>query len=187
MIVVRQGNRRVCGRGCAMASVLPQLKCAICGGPLDALDNSFRASGKFLPAGDPLAHFCNAPLHWSCYADWPDRPRFARHHVEAWVQANRTNPFWWFIYRDDLVYVSANPAPPVEEASVRLYGVGSDIRVPLPRWKEWLAAAKRVTPRLHALELAALAEVLPTLRAKFPDDHAVVDAIDPDEKRPRPK
>lgn len=167
-----------------MSSALPKLKCPICDGSIDPLGDFFRASGDFLPAGDPLTRFCNAPLHWTCYENWPERPRFARHHVDAWVRANRKNPFWWFVHRDDHVYVSANPAQPVVEASVRLYAVGSDIRVPLPRWAEWLADPTRVTPGLQAIEQEALAEVLPTLRARLPDDHAVVDAIDPDEKPP---
>lgn len=124
-------------------------------------------------------------MHWSCYAAWPERPRFARHYVQAWIKANRRNPFWWSVWRDDRVYVSINPQRPVEEASVRLMGVGSDIRVPLTRWAEWLRDPEHVTPGLYAIEREALAEVLPTLRRQFPDDHALVHAIDPDEKRPR--
>ena len=166
-----------------LASPLPKLKCAICGKPIDPQEDFFCASGEFLPSGDPLTKFCNAPLHWSCYADWPERPRFARHHVEAWVEANRQNPFWWAVHQDDEVYVSVNPIDSVEEASVRLYSLGSDIRVPLSRWADWLADVEKVTPDLHSYEKDSLAEVLPTLRARFPDDHAVVDAIDPDEKR----
>ena len=70
-----------------MASSLPEFKCGICGRPIDPPDDFFRASGDFLPVGDPLAKFCNVPLHWTCYANWPERSRFARLHVAAWVEA----------------------------------------------------------------------------------------------------
>ena len=122
-------------------------------------------------------------MHWACYATWPDRLRLAEQYVAAWVVANQKNPFWWKAYQDERVYVSVNPLQPVEEASVRLCAVGSDIRVPLPKWPKWLAKPAQVTPGLCALEKAALAAVLPTLRARFPDDHALVHAIDPAEKQ----
>jgi hypothetical protein len=161
------------------------LICALCQQKLDALHSFFRASGEFLPAKDALQRFSNAPLHWKCYATWPERPRFARCYVDAWVKANRRNPFWWTVLRDEHVYLSVNPQPPVEQASLRLTEVGNDIRVPLSRWSEWLRDVDAVTPGLHELEKTTLAAVLPTLRARFPDDHAIVQAIDPDEKKPR--
>jgi hypothetical protein len=129
--------------------------------------------------------YCNAPLHWECYARWPERPRFARQYVKAWVDANRRNPFWWRVYLDDAVYVSVNPQPPVDEVSVRLQAVGSDIRVPLRRWKDWLREPMAVTPTMRTLELEALTVALPKLAALFPNDYALIDAINPDEKLPR--
>jgi hypothetical protein len=169
--------------GCArMALLLVKLRCALCGGPIDALGDFFRASGDFLPAKDPLIPFCNVPLHWSCYARWPERVRFAGLYVQAWVHVNRKNPFWWSVYQDERVYLSVNPERPVEEASVRLCAVGSDIRVPLRKWSAWVADADQVTPGLRLIEKQALAEVLPILRARFPNDHAVVHAINPAEK-----
>lgn len=168
-----------------MSSLLPELRCAICEGPIQPADPHFRASGDFLPKNDPLVDFTNKPMHWDCYMPWEHRPRFARHFVDAWVKANRKNPFWWSVLHDDRVYVSVNPGRGVEEASVRLYSLGADIRVPLPRWPEWLANPTAVTPGLHKYEQDALAEVLPTLRERFPDDHAVVHAIDPAEKPSR--
>ena len=170
-----------------MTALLPQLKCGLCGGSIDALGDFFRASGAFLPSGDPLVPFSNVPLHWECYGSWPERTRFAKLHVDAWVKANRKNPFWWQAYRDDLVFVSVNPSPPVEEVSIRLGEVGSDIRIRLAQWSAWLAEPLKVTPQLHAVEQEALAKALPRLRARLPDDHAVVDAIDPNEKRSAPR
>lgn len=162
---------------------LAKVECALCGGQIDALGDFFRASGDFLPAKDPLVPYCNVPLHWSCYTRWSERPRFAGLYVRAWIDANRKNPFWWGVHRDERVYVSVNPEQPIEEVSVRLCTVGSDIRVPLANWSAWLADYDQVTPGLHPVEREALSQVLPALRARFPDDHAVVHAIDPDEKR----
>lgn len=170
--------------GCAgMASFVSQPKCAICNHNIDPMRSYFRASGEFLPPRDRLLRFCNAPMHWECYCEWPERERFARFYVDAWVDANRKNPFWWSVYRDEDVYVSANPQRPIEEASVRLYSVGSDIRIPLPRWPAWLDDVDHVTPNLSDLEREELAKVLPVLREQLPTDHALVDAIDPGEKR----
>lgn len=168
-----------------MAAMSIESVCPLCGNPVQLLDTFFRASGDFLPKKDPLQRFCNAPLHWECYEAWPERPRFARHYIDTWVKTNRKNPFWWCVHLDDDVYISANPQQPVEEASVRLVALGNDIRVPLPRWAEWLANVDAVTPGLQPLERRVLDAVLPRLRERFPDDHAVVDAIDPDEKHPR--
>src|SRR5512140_2579961 len=165
-----------------MGRTLPEMKCGLCGREIDPLGAFFRAGGEFLPAKDPLRPLSDAPMHWPCYAAWPERPRFAKRFVDGWVAANRKNPFWWTVFRDEAVYVSVNPQPPVEAASVRLCTVGTDIRVPLPRWKAWLANPREVTPDLQELETEVLGAVLPALRSRFPDDHAVIDAIDPAEK-----
>lgn len=161
---------------------LPPLSCALCTGALDPLEPFFRATGDFLSPRDPLAKYANLPLHWSCYADWSERPRFAQSYVQAWVVANRRNPFWWTACADDQIFISVNPEPPVEEAAVRLMTVGSDIRVPLVQWKEWLRDPQSITPNLQPVEVETLQTLLPRLRERFPDDHAVVQAIDPEEK-----
>lgn len=168
-------------------ALLPEPKCVLCGHAIDPLGPYFRTSGAFLPAKDPLIPYCDRPFHWECYADWPERSRFAQAYIKAWVKANRKNPFWWSVHRDDAVYLSVNPEPPVEEASVRLCEIGDDIRIPLARWSDWLQAPRSVTPDLQPLEMAELDDVLPMLRDRYPDDLAVVRAIDPDEKKPRSK
>lgn len=167
-----------------MPSIVPELKCALCGGGIDALGTFFRASGAFLPGDDPLTPYCNTPLHWECYATWPDRERFARAYVNAWAKATRLNPFWWIAHQDEHALVSVNPERAVEEVVVRLFTVGSDIRVPLSKWQDWLAHPDRVVA-LHDLEKRELKRTLVGLRERFPDDHAVVHAIDSDEKRAR--
>jgi hypothetical protein len=168
-----------------MPAIVPELKCALCSGPIDVLGDFFRASGAFLPPGDPLTDYCNAPLHWPCYTDWPHRERFAEQYVKAWAKATRLNPFWWIAYQDAHVLITVNPVQPVEEACVRLAAVGSDIRVALPQWPKWLARPESVTPSLHDVEKRELRKVIARLRERFPDDYAVVHAIDPNEKAPR--
>ena len=165
-----------------MSIEMPPRNCALCGNSIALTETAFEASGDFLPDGDPLTAYANAPIHWACYADWPQRPRFARYHVDAWIKTNRANPFWWFVHGDDQVYISVNPSRPVEEASVRLCEFSSDIRIPLPKWAAWVANPDEVTPGLQPCERAALDKILPLLRERYPDDHSVVDAIDPNEK-----
>jgi hypothetical protein len=166
-----------------MGSPVPELQCGLCDRALDPLKPFFRANGSFLAPSDPLIRYANTPLHWPCYAAWPERSRFARAYVCAWVRANHNNPFWWTVLSDERVFISVNPERTVEEALVRLCDVGSDIRVPLANWSRWLATPLAVTPRLQELEQQCLERVQPILRDLFPDDHALVDAIDSNEKR----
>lgn len=161
----------------------PGAICPICNEGFERPEDAFMTSGDFLPKSDPLARFCNQPIHWTCYAEWPERPRFARAYVEAWVKANRKNPFWWTVCDDDDVYLSVNPQRAIEEVAVRLYAIGSDIRVPLTQWDAFLEEPTKVVPTLHALEIEVLSPLLATLRERFPDAHSIVDAIDPNEKQ----
>lgn len=168
-----------------MGTALRDIVCGLCHDALRPTESHFRASGDFLPESDALHSLCNAPMHWACYEGWPHRTRFARAHVQAWRKANHRNPFWWTVLDDGAVYISANPLRGVEQASVRLYAVGSDIRVPLPQWGAFLDSPSSVTPGLSELELRELGGLIPDLRAKLPSDHALVDAIDPAEKQPK--
>lgn len=170
-----------------MTVLPPGATCALSKEPLKSGDDVFITSGEFLPKGDPLHDLCGQPICWKHYAAWEERPRFARAYVAAWINANRKNPFWWQVYLDDRIYVSVNPQRGIEEASVRLQEVGSDIRVPLTKWSQWLDTPEQVTPGLHKLEYELLKKALPDLRDRLPDAHAVVDAIDPNEKKPKGK
>lgn len=167
-----------------MAVAPPNARCSLSDEPIASGEDCFATSGEFLPRSDPLHKHCGKPMRWKHYADWSERPRFARAYVDAWVKANKRNPFWWTVLHDDDAYISVNPQRSIEEASVRLCAVGSDIRVPLTRWTEWLRHPESVTP-LQSLELETLRPLLPKLADRFPSAHAVVDAIDPAEKRPR--
>jgi len=75
-----------------------------------------------------------------------------------------------------------NPQRGVEQASVRLAATGTDIRVPLGRWQEWLADPACLGP-LSQLDRVALDALLPDLRKQLPAPHDVVEAIDPHEKQ----
>ena len=61
-----------------MALVYDGIPCAICEEPIDIEKPFFATSGMFIPLTDPLSLFCDAPMHWECYASWPERPSFAR-------------------------------------------------------------------------------------------------------------
>lgn len=161
-----------------MKPIPPGTRCALSNQEIKPDGPYFATSGEFLPKSDPLHKFCGKAMHWDAYAQWPERPRFARAYVEAWVNANRRNPFWWQVHLDDDIYISVNPQRGIEETSVRLFAVGSDIRVPLLRWSEWLAAPTKVTPHLQTLEVECLATLLPRLRERYPSAHDVVDAIE---------
>lgn len=160
----------------------PNARCALGNEAIATPPGAFMTSGQFLPKNDALQRYCGKPICWPCYERWPERPRFAQAYVGAWVTANRKNPFWWQVHLDDAVYIAVNPQRSIEEASIRLLAVGDDLRVKLPEWKQWLAAPAVASP-ITDFERDALEAVLPDLRARFPDGNALVDAIDPAEKK----
>ena len=155
--------------------------CPICGETLDG-PPVFATSGVFLPDGDPLQDCCDAGMHWDCYAAWPHRPRFARAWVEACIAAERLNPYWGRAYLDEAAFVTVNPQPPVEQAAVRLFATGSDLRVPLGDWERWLAGDWEEDEELHPVERAALEDVVPALALFLPTAGEVVAAVNWDGK-----
>ena len=170
-----------------MSMSVPGAKCALSGDPIEPGIPCFSTTGTFLPASDPLHKYCDSPILWEHYAAWPERRRFARAYVEEWIKANRNNPFWWTVHRDEDVYISVNPQRGIEEVSVRLMEVGNDVRVSLSNWPRWLEDPMSVSDHLHEVEIATLRRVLPKLRTAFPTARAIVEAIDPDEKQSRRK
>lgn len=151
--------------------------CALTDQPLGNGERVFKTSGEFLPKKDPLAKYCGSAMNFDAYADWEHRDQFARAYVDAWIKANKKNPFWWDVYRDNVVYISVNPQTGIEEASVRLFEVGSDLRIPLAKWNSWLSNPESVSGELHPIEKASLAKVLGELGKKFPTAYELVDAI----------
>jgi hypothetical protein len=155
-----------------MALIFPDSTCAICHEPLRT-GRIFATSGVFFSAGDPLFEFCDAGMHWSCYAKWPHRLPFAKAYVDMWVQIEKQNPHWGRAYLDDLVFVTVGTV--TEEVAVRLYQTGSDLRVPLNGWEKWLVKPNQ---ELDPVERESLEQVLPRLRAAFPSAEALVEAVD---------
>jgi len=145
--------------------------CAICGKPLDLKRNLFATSGVFFPPGDPLWRFCDAGMHWSCYADWPERSRFARTYVLSRMEATRSNPFWSIVHFDDHSFVEVRfPIRRVPGlVKVWLLKTGSSFQVPLNEWQKWLESPDTSVAD-HPLEMDALLEALPHIRTSIPTE-----------------
>ena len=158
-----------------MALRFPDSVCPIC----DELvsDPVFATSGVFFPPGDPLSRFCDACMHWSCYATWEHRERFARAYVEMWIECEKVNPYWARVLIDDLSFVTINPSPPVMTAHVHLFRTGSRIDIPLDEWQLWMRHEKGPAAR-HPLELSAWDEALRSLREALPTTESLRQAAD---------
>jgi hypothetical protein len=57
-------------------------RCPICHDLIREKGSFFSTWGTFLPSSDPLWKYCDAPIHWTCYENWPERHRFAREYVD---------------------------------------------------------------------------------------------------------
>lgn len=99
----------------------------------------FGTWGVWLPASDPLWKYCDAAIHWECYATWPNRKRFASTYFEFWVKEEENDPFWHRAYLTDDVLVTINPSEPIKSAWVHLKETGERISVKLGEWEQWLA------------------------------------------------
>jgi hypothetical protein len=163
-----------------MALITSSSRCAICGELL--CTKAFRAtSGVFFPPSDPLYRFCDAPLHWDCYEDWPERLRFARQYVNSWVRSEVQDEDWGTALLTDLVYLAVRKKEPGEVA-VWLFETGTRVSVPLSRWSAWLSDIGLTERPLHYLEEVSLRKVLPGLRRQFRTCDTVLAAVDWDAK-----
>jgi hypothetical protein len=164
-----------------MALIFPDSVCAICCEPLGSAP-IFATSGVFFSEGDPLFPFCDAPMHWSCYAEWPARERFARAYFELWTELEKTNPYWAKVYGDELVFVSVRlvcVSPDNElEVAVWLAKTGTDIRVRSSEWTPWLDGGAAGASDLHALEIEAVREALPRLKSAIPSMQQAIQLVD---------
>ncbi|MCA9244114.1 MAG: hypothetical protein KDA32_09180 [Phycisphaerales bacterium] len=151
-----------------MRSLATATRCPLCDKPVNLLADYFATSGDFLAPDHPLYPYAGAKMHWDCYEPWPCRPELARPFVEAWIKANRANPYWAEAYRDNQVYVSANPMPPIAEVSLRFYETGNDVRVPLDDWPLWIADKDRRAD-LREMDRECLSRSLDRIRAALPD------------------
>ena len=101
----------------------------LCGQPLRG--PIFATSGIFLPLNDPLACYCDAGMHWDCYAVWEHREGFAKAHVRFWIENEKRNPYWARVFENERCFIVIGPHPPVAQAHVMLFATGSRIDVPL--------------------------------------------------------
>ncbi|HZE97057.1 MAG TPA: hypothetical protein VE981_08515 [Planctomycetota bacterium] len=112
-------------------------KCRLCDQGLDRTKPEFATSGVFLPKEDPLWQYCDAILHFDCYAPWKDRPRFARAYFQMWVEAETTSGYWGKAYLDEAHLVTVNKHPPEESVRVVLARWGIVYSVKLADWERW--------------------------------------------------
>jgi hypothetical protein len=151
------------------------MPCVICEEPIS--ERHFATSGIFLPPGDQLWGFCDACMHWSCYAKWEHRERFAAAYVQMWIDYEKTSPYWARVFLDDLSFITINPNPPVSEARVHLFRTGSEVRIPLPEWEMWVQGTK-VPLTSHPVEAAAWREALPRICDALPTQESLHAAAD---------
>jgi hypothetical protein len=155
-------------------------ECAICHEVLTEQDEVFATWGVF-GVDLELFPYCDAPMHWSCYAAWPHRETFARAYFDFWIEEERRNRYWAKVYLDDRVLMKVNPFNGENgEASLLLSRTGSSVRVDLTHWEQWLEAAETTKDgrKLHPLEVDEFREIAPVLKATLPTWDSVMDAID---------
>jgi hypothetical protein len=135
----------------------------------------------FFPKGHPLFRFCDAPLHWDCYEDWPERLRFARQSVDSHVDHLYDDEEWGFAVRTELVNLTVRKKEP-GLVNLWLLETGTCVEVLLSDWSSWLSDLTLTKRRLHRLETTSLWKVLPALRQRFPTSQAVLATVDWDAK-----
>jgi hypothetical protein len=172
------------GRRVDMAIFVPgSSQCPLCGSVLTDRDEVFGTWGVF--SGDPeLFAYCDAVMHWSCYATWPSREKFARAYFDFWVEEEATNRFWAKAYLDERVLMKVNPFNGGQgEAVLVLARTGSRIFVDLDDWERWLESPETSRgEKLHPMEVDELREVIPALKAAIPTADAAMVALDGESK-----
>jgi hypothetical protein len=169
-----------------MALIVASSRCAICGELRRERDPFFATSGCAVEPDHLLWRFCDAPMHWSCYASWPDRPAFARAYFERDRAAARRNPYWGIVHIDDDVLVMLNPSARVCTVSISVAALGCGPRIPLAQWSDWL---RRPTPQSERGEIERDAVEEARLRLQYlPDavDALAARAVFPDTRPPDP-
>ena len=162
-----------------MALFMPgRSKCPICGGVLNEDDERFGTSGVY-HVTPGLGRFRDAIMHWSCYADWPHRPEFAKAYFNFWVANERHNQYWAKAYLDDRVFVTVNPFLGENgEAELVLAATGSRVRVQMDEWERWLDSPNTSEGRpLHGLVVEELRAAVPARRGSIPAVDNVVNGL----------
>lgn len=163
-----------------MALFFDGMNCSLCNSPMQSDQQLFGTWGVWLPSSDRLWRFCDAMLHWDCYAEWKYRNRFAQSYFEFWIEHEKRNPYWWRVYRDDSIFITANPSPPIESIWVHLAETGTRHSVSFDEWADWLTADR--DPTMHGVELQALTRAKRTLRREIPTAEQLLARIDPNSK-----
>ncbi len=138
-----------------MALIFPGSRCALCRRTLVPGESFFATSGVAFPPSDPLFPACDAPIHWDCYAEWPERRRFARGYFRSFA----SNPYWVVVLSDDDVEAAIGD----EVIRIHLAEIGGGEHVALGDWDAWIARQPEDGP--HAIYRAAIERVLERLRA----------------------
>jgi hypothetical protein len=155
--------------------ILGATKCALCGTVVESVENIFATSGVFFPQYHRLVHYCDVPMHWSCYENWPDRAEFAKAHLQMHVEWMEGNFYWGVAYQEeDILLLTINPN--TEMIVLYLGETGTDIRMEMADWKRWLKGDWARTK--YRLEYEALSSIVPRLSALFPNSQTVMDAVD---------
>jgi len=153
-------------------------RCAICSGPIDRTKPLFATSGVFFPKSDPLWRFCDAPMHWDCYARWGERRRFARACFNSWVEAEQTSVYWGKVYLDDLLFVTVNQDPAIGEAHLHLGHWGTRDVVKLKDWTSFLTNEAGFVTDLHPALKEMWELLFPVLRDRLPTVDVMIRQVD---------
>jgi hypothetical protein len=148
--------------------------CPLCDKEMLLKQSLFGTWGVWLPKSDALWKFCDATIHWNCYAAWEHQRQFARSYFEFWVEGRNENPYWRPAFLDDSVLVTVNPSPPVEAVWVHLAATGTRYRPALENWGNWLSDSSGDN---HPLEQAALANVRQVLRTNVPTSESLLSRL----------
>ncbi len=149
-------------------------QCPLCGVRMTQTDALFGTS-DFACADAEVSRFADSVMHCDCYANWEHRARFARASFDALKRSSAGNRFWGIALADEQVLVKVNPDRLVSVAQVALAATGSEFRVALADWQDWLGRDWREDCH-HEFERESLEAVIPVLLASFPDAAALVAA-----------
>lgn len=161
-----------------MALLYKGIRCLLCHQEMDTQSRLFSTWGVFFPPDHRLFAYCDAAMHWDCYANWPDRAEFARQYFQMWVEPDPDNPYWGLAFLSEEVLVKVNPDPDVAKVSLLLAKTGSFLHTPLERWTDLIQKPATSFADLHPVERDALSEVWPLLQKAFPSADQLVARVD---------
>lgn len=156
-------------------------RCAICERALGLPPSSEEAyllpTVAHWPPSTSLGDYRERPAHTSCYLAWDERPRFVRTLVDADRRLAKPTPKGC-AYADDRVQILLEKEIAWRDAQVRLLETGTHLSVRAIKWSEWSADPMAFHPGLRAFERRILEEILPALRARFPNGESLAAAVD---------